>query len=215
MARRAENHTVHNRAQRPKMKLEDLGPLRGGYVASSATLDEPGPGRFGALQAGDITAEGTIDWSTLRYVEPIRDGERYGINEGDVLLPLRSTRIIAVVARNVPPDVIAVGHWAVLSPDPSLAEPEFLAWYLNHPATAPRLGALMRGTKLRFLSLTDLRAFEVELPPVAVQQRIARVHALNERITGLEQELAYARRTLVDSVTMRALHGAPNHPTSD
>jgi hypothetical protein len=41
----------------------------------------------------------------------------------------------------------------------------------------------MRGTKLQFLSLTDLRAFEIELPP-RVQRRIARVHALKERVSS-------------------------------
>lgn len=216
VARSGNSRPVHSQVSQSRVfRLQDLGPLRGGYVASSATVDHPGPGRFSALQAGDITARGRVDWSTLRYVEPVRDGERYGITEGDVLLPLRSTRNIAVVARDVPPNVIAVGHWAIISPDPELVEPDFLAWYLNHPATAPRLAALMRGTKLRFLSLTDLRAFEVELPALRVQQRIARVHALNERIAGLERELAHARRQLVDTVTMRALRGAPHHPTSE
>jgi hypothetical protein len=190
-----------------RIPLVALGAMRGGYVASKATADHPEANYLRALQASDIAADGSVDWNALRFVAAVSEGGRYGVNDGDVLLPLRSARITAVVPRQVPAGVIAVGHWAIVSPDRELADPDFLAWYLNHPATAVRLAGLMRGTKLQFLSLTDLRGFEIELPPLDVQRRIARVHALNERIAGLEQELAEARKQYIDAVTMEALHG--------
>lgn len=198
----------------PSVRLEDPGWLRGGYVASKATADRPGANYLRALQATDVAADGTIDWDALRFVTGDIESDRYGVIEGDLLLPLRSARTTAVVARRVPPGVIAVGHWAILSPNPELAEPDFLRWYLNHPATAARLAGLMRGTKLQFLSLTDLRGFEIELPPLDVQRRIARVNALHERVSGLERELARARKRYVDTVTISALRGHL-HPTPD
>lgn len=188
-----------------RITLDGVGAVRGGYVASKATADHPKANYVRALQAADVADDGAIDWDALRFVAAISDAGRYGIKDGDVLLPLRSSRTTAVVVRQVPPGVIAVGHWAIVSPDSAMVDAEFLAWYLNHPATAPRLAGLMRGTKLQFLSLTDLRSFEVELPSLAVQHSIARVHALNERISDLEQELVAARKQFVDTVTMEAL----------
>lgn len=193
-----------------RMPLDQVGNVRGGYVAATATVDRREASSVRALQAADVAADGTIPWDALGFVAASPDGGRYGINQGDVLVPLRSVRTTAIVVQQVPPGVIAVGHWAIISPDPARADPEFLAWYLNHPATAPRLAGLMRGTRLRFLSLTDLRRFEVELPPLPTQRRIARTSALHARVVHLEREQAAARKQLLDAATLAALRGSPD-----
>jgi hypothetical protein len=191
-------------ARTSRVRLDELGDVRGGLVASK-TRDDPGAKYVRALLASDVAPDGSIDWDALGHVAAVDDDGRSTITDGDVLLPLRSARVTAVVPRRVPPGVIAIGQWAIVSPEPRLADAEFLGWYLNHPATAVRLASLMRGTKIQFLALTDLRAFEIELPPIETQQRIARLHLLNERITRLEQELAQARKQFVDGATMEAL----------
>lgn len=187
------------------LRLADLGELRAGFVASRAYKDL-GASYQRALQASDVGTDGSIDWGVLGTVTAPDDAGRFEIREGDVLVPLRSARVTAVVPRRVPRGVLAVGQWAIVSPDPGIADAEFLGWYLNHPMTAGRLAGMMRGTKIQFLSLNDLRAFEIDLPPIEAQQRIARVHLLSERTERLEQELARARRQFVDGVTMEALH---------
>lgn len=182
-------------------------------MAPGRSVADPG-GRFLALQAGDIAPDGTVEWASLPRVTPVFDASRYRVREGDVLVPLRSVRPTAMVARGVPPQVIAAGHWAIVSPEPGFADPDYLVWYLNHWRSVKRLEALMQGTKLRFLSLTALRDFEIELPPLELQRRIARVHALNERVTGLERQLAAARKELVDALTLAALRGAAKPETN-
>ena len=194
-----------------RLPLAGLGQIRGGYVLPSRKIIRGASGggpRYLALQASDIAPDGTIVWGALSRVTPRFDATRYRIREGDVLIPLRSARPSAVVARDVPPDVIAMGHWAIVSPEPTVADPDYLVWYVNHPATAARLNGLMRGTSLRFLSITALRDFEVELPPLDLQRRIARVHALAERVTDLERQLAAAREQLIHSLTHAALRRA-------
>lgn len=199
-----------NRASR-RLPLAALGPIRRGYVPPSWGTEKRrqshGAPRL-ALQAGDIAPDGTVAWAALPRVTPAFDASRYQIREGNVLIPLRSARPTAVVARDVPPDVIAMGHWVIVSPEPGVADPDYLAWYINHPTTAARLSGLMQGTNLRFLSISALRDFEVELPPLDLQRRIARVHALAERVAELERQLAAARKQLIHSVTYAALQRA-------
>jgi hypothetical protein len=204
------NNVDRARQTRPgtrRVPLDAMGAVRGGYVASKATAVRPEANYLKALQAADVAADGSIDWDALGFVAAASDDDRYDVSDGDVLLPLRSIRPTAFVAREVPAGVIAVGHWAIVSPAPGLVEADFLAWYLNHPLTAARLGGLRRGTKIQFIALTDLRAFEIELPPLELQQRIARVHSLNGSISALEQELALSRQQYIDAVTMEALRG--------
>jgi hypothetical protein len=207
MERRRRGDDVGTDSRIQLTRLEQTGWLRGGYVASKATAAHPKADYHRALQATDVERGGTIDWDRLRFVAAVSDGDRYGIRSGDVLLPLRSSRTTAVVATGVPSGVIAVGHWAILTPSPEVADSQFLGWYLNHPATVVRIASLMRGTKIQFLSLRDLRSFELELPPLEVQRQFARVHALHDRVANLEQTLTQARRRYLDAVTMEALHG--------
>lgn len=187
------------------LPLDSIATVRGGYAGPEAVTGEPGAGGLRALQARDLSPDGTIAWTSLGWSRPVRDGDRYLINEGDVLLPLRSARPRALVARGVTAGVIAAGQWALITPNAGVAEPDYLAWFLNHPATVARLGRVIQGGTLPFLSLAAIRAFEISAPPLAVQRRIARVSALDERLTLLERQLADARSRLVHVATMNAL----------
>jgi hypothetical protein len=196
----------HTTPQEPlRIRLGELGVVRGGYVAPGATIDQEDVGNPRALQASDLAADGSIAWAGLRFAQLTGGVERYAIREGDVLLPLRSARINAVVAPAVPFPVAAVGHWALMSVDPHMVDPHYLAWYFNHPATSLRLNALSQGSNLKFISLGALREFEVELPPLRMQHQLARVHALHQRVAQLEERLAYLRRQYIDTLTMNVL----------
>lgn len=188
-----------------RRSLGEIAEIRGGYIAPASSPSGV-EGTVRGLQASDVGPDGSIAWPAVRAVSAPRDPGRYELREGDVLLPLRSMRMAATVARHVPTGVIAVGSWAMLTPRAEQAVPDFLAWYLNHPTTARRLGKLSQGSSLQFLSLGAIRDFEVELPSIEVQHRIARAHQLESRVSELEQQLAYARKQLVDAITMAALH---------
>lgn len=187
--------------------------MRGGYSLRSSISGTGGPGQFRVLQGGDLRPDGVV-WDSLGWAELGSAPEKYLVADGDVLLPLRGDAPRAAVVRNPPDGVVVAGHWALISPDTNVIDPEYLAWYLSHPATAARLSGSMRGTKLKFLSLTDLRDFDVVVPPLAHQRRIVRVHKLNERVSALESQLATARRTYIDAVTMSALGGVVNPDTA-
>ena len=178
--------------------------MRGGYIPPASVSSEAKT-TVRALLAGDVAPNVEIPWSALRSVSAPRDPKRYEVRDGDVVLPLRATRLFAAVARDVPASVIAMGSWAVLTPRPSDVTPEFLAWYLNHPTTARRLGQLSQGSSLQFLSVAAIRDFDVELPGFELQARISRANRLHARATELEQQLGSVRKQLVDALTMQAL----------
>lgn len=210
-----------------RTSLGEIATLRSGFVPSAAEARErkrqedeerrrpPAPGRDGAgpqralgLQPSSVQPDGTIDWGELVTLLPVRGAERYTVREGELLLPLRSQRIQTVVARGVPDGVLATGHWALIAPDPALADADYLAWYLNHPRNRARLAGTMVGTSLQFLTLGTVRYFEVELPDLEMQRRIGRVAALTARIGQLERRLADARQQYADALAMTLLDHA-------
>ena len=185
--------------------LTEISTIRGGYAGPDAVTDDPGPDRLRALQTRDLSIDGSIAWHGLAHSRPVRDGERYLINEGDVLLPLRSARLRALVARGVPSGIIAAGQWALITPQPGVVDPDYLASFLNHPATLARLSRVVQGGTLPFLSLAAIRAFEITVPLLDTQHHIARANALHARVTHLEQQTADARTRLVNAITMHAV----------
>lgn len=193
-------------------RLRDLSEIRGGQVATTTPARPDTPGACRALQAGDLAPDGSVAWAALRWVLPSGSWERSRIEEGDVLVPLRSSRVPALVARGVPPRTICVGHWAIITPGPGLL-PDYLVWYLGHPATTRRLAELVVGTKLPFLPLAAVRQLEVEIPPLEVQQRIVAVHTLHRRLTELESQIGHAREQYLNTITRTALDRAVPTPT--
>lgn len=182
--------------------------MRGGYLARRSPTARFQTGGIRALQASDLERDGSIPWADLGWLEDETFPEKYEVSEGDVLMPLRANPPRAIVAHGVPERVVVVGHWALISPDPRLVDSGYLACYLNHPTTTARLQGLMRGTNLQFLSLVALRDFEVELPPLDLQRRIARVNTLAQRVAQLERQLAAAREQFIQSITHAALQRA-------
>ena len=192
------------------ISLQHLGDLRSGYVAREGLVECGRQGGTRALQARDVAPDGSIAWPALRCVNAVSNAQRYAVRDGDLLVPLRAARIVAIAVHDVQEAVIAVGHWGILTPDPLRADADYLAWYLNHPATAARLRGVMSGSSLLFLPVGALRDFEVDVPPLDVQRRIAHVDALHARVVELEAQLGEARRQLVNEITLAALRSGPN-----
>jgi hypothetical protein len=192
----------------PMLPLREVAQVRGGYVTPVAPSSLATGAEISLLQGSDVDFDGTVKWKDLRRTRLEADLTRYAIREGDILLSLRSARLFASVAKRLPGIVIASGQWALITLDPSRVNADFVAWYLNHPDTASRLGRLAQGTKLQFLSLATLREFPVPVPPLELQKRIASVNTLHTRLVALERELAEARARLVNALTIDALHRA-------
>src|SRR5690606_31016877 len=91
-----------------RLRLEQLGYLRGGFPARTGTTDRAEQGRFRALQAKDLRPDGSIAWDQLTWVSESPLPGKYRVTIGDVVMPLRSTPFRATVIRDAPPDVVAV-----------------------------------------------------------------------------------------------------------
>ena len=83
--------------------------------------------------------------------------------------------------------------------------PTYLAWWLNHPQSQAKLTRdLARGTYIPFISAGDLVSFQVALPPLVVQARIAEVDRLRRLERKLGAQLERLNEQLVDVATWMA-----------
>src|SRR5688572_22782904 len=125
-----------------QLTLGDIGEFRGGFAAREGLVRDYLPGRWRALQATDFAPDGSVSWTKLRWVQADGNPAKYMVAEGDILIPLRSQAVMARAVLDVPIGVVAVGPWALLTPDRSIADSAYLSWYLNHPATKLRLSRM-------------------------------------------------------------------------
>ncbi|MHB1191948.1 MAG: restriction endonuclease subunit S domain-containing protein [Longimicrobiales bacterium] len=189
-----------------RFALDEIGVIRPGFTQREASKPQFADRYWRSLHARDVSEDGSVVWGELSHLAAPTDLDRYEVHAGDVLIPLRSARVQAVSWPSIPAGVVAVGHWAVLAPNPDLTTPDYLVVYLNQRTARARLSALQRGASIRFLSMKDLREFQVDIPPFPVQDQIVRLHALQVRVTRLERELAQARAMLVEAAIQVAVH---------
>ena len=130
--------------------------------------------------------------------------DRYLLQAGDLLFQSRGSRYpVAVVEPGT--RCIAAAGLHVIRPDRAQVLPEYLAWWLNRPASQAKFSAqLARGSHVPFVSKADLDAFEVPLPSLDRQSRILEVERLRRQEQELATRIMQLTRQLVDGATLAA-----------
>lgn len=187
--------------------LGDLGDLRTGYQYRSAKDIEPRDNSsYCAVQLNSLTDDAQINWDGLEKIHFDINPEPYLLKSGDVLLPLRGNRTLAVVVRDPPSGALAVGHLAILTPDVQKVDSDYLAWYWNHADICKRReNELSKGTNIQFISIRDCRKFAIALPNLEKQRQIARIAKLRRREQEIVKKIELLQSKLIDVLTMRAV----------
>lgn len=180
--------------------LEALASVRSGYAPRRYLVDPFGAYR--GLQVRDLARDMGVDWTRLEAPRVTGDATRYELRDGDLVVSLRGAPR-AWRIHSPPERVIVVGQLAIVTPRADSIDPDYLSWYLNHPATTAELRALARGTSLSFVSMAELRALRVPLPPLATQRAIGRTAVLAGRQELLQAQLAAANRRRTDVQLLR------------
>jgi len=153
-----------------------------------------------ALSEHGIEADGV---QQLEVLGRIVDAQR--LRPGDVLLPARSTRVVAAV---VPPDLagVPINATLVIVRCGPLLSPQVLAAYLNHPEGQLAVAAVAQsGTAQINLTATALRRLPVPTLPRGRQDQLAEVLGAAQDAYSNGIEAATARLHLARTVALAAL----------
>jgi type I restriction enzyme S subunit len=121
--------------------------------------------------------EGKISFETSKYISAEAHHEltrRCPIEVGDVLYTIVGSYGNAAVVRDSRPFSFQ-RHIAHLKPQPARLTGDFLAMTLHSDLVRRQVDQLVRGVAQKTLNLTELKAIEVPVPPLAEQRRIAEV----------------------------------------
>lgn len=177
----------------------------GGICSVGAGYVERGPSGHHAdsplriLRARDLRPDGLVNWYELGLCEPVRDPERFLLQHLDVLLTTRTTQIRALVVQSPPANVLASAQFAILRPDSTQVDAQYMGWILDRASATGRLRSLIKGSTVQYLSPADLADLEVPLPSLERQRLIAKTAALRRAQGALVARLSELHDRLLDA----------------
>jgi restriction endonuclease S subunit len=86
-----------------------------------------------------------------------------------------------------------------------MVNPEFLAWYLNHPTLQSYLDQQAKGSNVRVISRVEAARIPVLLPALAQQKAIVQLHQLRLTETRLLHDLETQKNLLLDTMLWQRL----------
>ena len=133
------------------------------------------------------------------------------VQPGDVLFMARGPRNGAVLVEKVPEGTVCTPHFFLIRLKPAWrdsVDPRFLVWQLNHGEGRAAIAAGRQGSLVPSVRKTELAAITLQLPSLADQGHLAKLHQAADREARILQKLIENRhreitaigRTMLDAV---------------
>ena len=108
------------------------------------------------------------------------------VRSGDILLNITGDGVTFARACIVPDDILPAcvnQHVSIVRVDPNVCVPGYLLAFLTHPVTKQYIESFNSGGSRRAITKGHIESFEVPLPPLPVQRRIAGILSAYDELT--------------------------------
>ncbi|OYD49772.1 restriction endonuclease subunit S [Acidovorax kalamii] len=160
------------------------------------------------LRTSNLTA-GDWDWRDTRYVseDTFHERSKRGyLRPGDIVLSREGTVGIAAIVQTGM--ALCMGQRLVqLRPDAEVLAPGYLLRHLLYVLSPSRISQLMVGSTSQHLNVKELRALQIPLPPLPLQQTFATRIACIEALKASHRHALTALDALFASLQQRAFAG--------
>jgi restriction endonuclease S subunit len=162
---------------------------------------QPDPkGATAYLQVRQFSEDGRLTTQADEYINVDKKSEAHLLKSGDVIFAGKGNRLFSWCYTLTDHPAVASSIFFVLRPDQRLIYPEYLAAILNAPQSKATFQQLGSGTNIFSIRKSELGAFEIPLPPMQQQKRIAALAALHQQEIELFQKLITHKKTLYTSI---------------
>lgn len=180
-------------------RLGDITEIFSGYTFRERLDAYPG-GDVAVVQMKNIDMEDRLQTNEIARVEI--DGLRalQQLREGDLIFRSRGMfHTAALVNKNLGYAVAAAPLMIIRTTSTSVL-PEYLQWFINHPATQARLATLAAGTHVRTVNKTAIEEIEVPVPALEKQRRIAELAELGRSERALATRIAEQKARVLEEI---------------
>ena len=195
---------IVNRAGLPIVRMGDVCDVRDGTHDSPKYITHGG---FPLVTSKNLSG-GRLDMSDVNLISEVdyeRINKRSKVDRGDIIMPMIGTIGSPVIVEEEPRFAIknvALIKFKEESPSPIFVQHILSCHYFDHI-----VGQKNRGGTQKFVSLGDLRAFPLPLPPVAGQRDFVRRVAAVEDLKARHRTALAELDDLFASLQHRAFRG--------
>lgn len=182
-----------------QVKLKDLASILQGNQFRSKMKTTPEGDSF-VIQMKNILPNKTIDYHNLSRINATGIHERFFVHYGDVLLANRGMKVYSALVDQDVASVIAAGHFFILRIVSSRIIPSFLNSFINQPSGQKLLKQYQTGSGVLMLPRKAIEDLVIPVPPLEIQEKLAKLYELQIRELDLMQQLMEKRQMFLNGV---------------
>lgn len=187
--------------------IEEVAEVQMGYHFRSR-LEEAEEGNVKVIQMKDLLKDNTIDFNSLKKISLQEVPTRHLAKKGDVLFRSRGNiPMAALVDRDVENTIVGSPLLQISVTQKDLVLPEYLCWFINHRKTQSIFERNKKGSFISMLSLRWFKGLEVEIPDIAIQQKIIEITTLATEEFRLASEIHQKKILLIQEKMMQLTEG--------
>lgn len=174
-------------------KMKDIS-LSVNYGTSSPSSDN---GKYKYLRMNNITTKGTIDLSSIKYIDVSpEDLEKYVVRKGDILFNRTNSKDLVgkTALYTFEEEMIIAGYIIRLRVIESIVLPIFLSSYMNMPYIKKYFRGIAKGAVNQSnINSKQLLSTPVYIPPLPLQQQFA------SKIEAIEKQKELIKKSIKET----------------
>lgn len=183
-----------------KALIKDITNIQTGLFAKPA-----GIGELVYLQSKHFDEYGQLH-SVLHPDLPAEGiSDKHLLKDGDVLFAAKGTKNFAAVFENHNEPSVASTSFFVIRPTDNKVLPQYLAWFLNNPATQTLLKGQAIGTSIPSISKQVLENLEITVPGIETQKAILQITQLRNKEKSLKQRIEALREKQIQQQIINSI----------
>jgi restriction endonuclease S subunit len=180
--------------------IQEIADIRFGlYVQPDSSGD------VAYLQLRQFNDEGRLLSRANDFINITNKTEAHLLTDGDVLFVGKGNRLFSWCYRVTEGSAIASSIFFVLRPDLKIIHPEYMAAFLNAPQSKAAFQQLGSGTNIFSIRKSELGAFQIPIPPMQQQKRIAALAELHQQEIDLAQQLMLQKQHLYTAIISKLI----------
>lgn len=162
-------------------------------------------GEFQILQMKDIDENNVIskEESFTKIDLDLHDKELL-IKNGDILFRARGYNNYATLVKGLTKKTLVPSYFFILREKRDIIISDYLVWYINQKIAQNYLKTNARGT-IPAINKKALEMLEIEIPPLEVQNKIAKVSNLNLRELQILEQIKEKKKLLIETILSKKI----------
>ena len=172
-----------------RKRVGDCAAILPGHSLKARARHEP-EGVYQVIMASHLSEAEAYRYQPRHALRmtPGRNMDKYRVHAGDILFIARGTHNHAVVVESVPDHTIASGNLYILRTRDDVV-PQYLAWCVNQAPTQAEIAQARTGAGTPIVQRSAFADIVIPLPPLARQEKIARLGDLMTKERALRKQL--------------------------